>query len=723
VKPHALFRTLLLAVVALAAVVAGSGSASSADNFAISAFLGSSTLSRGMTLSGTVVWTAAVNTTPTRVEFLIDGKLRWTEHSAPYQFNGDTTGRLDTTSLADGKHLLNVRAYRSDGRATTTKAKVIVANRKKQPPPQPGFTVSSSIAYGATLTGSLTWTASPNGATVSQVDFLIDGAVQWTEHASPYVFNGDGHQLDTTGLSNGPHTLGVKAYATDGRTATASGSVTISNTTFSPYVVSPYVVSSSVANGATPSGSIVWSASSSGDTTSKVDFIVDGTIKSTDASAPYQYNGDGGQLDTTTLANGSHTLAVTASSTSGRKATTSSSVTVSNSTATPPTLSGSIPAPAGPATVVGQVLTAATGTWNGTQPIAYAYQWQRCSSTCSDVSGATNATYMLASADVGSTLRFRDTATNTAGSAASTSAATATVRAPPSGTGWSSFVGVDAYRTTDLAQIAASGVKRVRIDSPSASTFAAAASSGIDVLPIADYEPWPDLNGGKGDKYPPLPANYKTWADRMIALWQSLPKPPAAIEVWNEPWLTAFWQPTPDPVAYYNLVKVFATEAWKVWPSVKILVSADTVGSTNTTGTNLWRQYLLAADKDGFLNDPRIQPTTHDYVEGRTPTAVTSKPCWWDLDRFKCAYNDFKAHGHPDPKVWVTEYGWDSGVVGEQNQASYVTQALSIFRDSGMVAATYSFFYKTDNSEAFNWLHPDNSPKPVVGAVKALSTG
>jgi hypothetical protein len=714
VKPQALFTTLLLAVVAFAAVVAGSGSASSGDNFAVSAFVGGSSLSSGMTLSGSVVWTAAVNTTPTRVEFLIDGKLRWTEHSAPYQFNGDTTGKLDTTSLADGEHLLKVRAYRLGGTATTTMAKVIVANRKK-PPPQPGFTVTSSIAGGATLTGSLSWTASPNGATVSQVDFLIDGTVKWTEHASPYVFNGDGHQLDTTELSNGPHTLGVKASATDGRTATASSSVTVSNTT-----VSPYVVSSSVANGATVSGSIVWSASPSGDTTSKVDFIVDGMVKSTDASAPYQYNGDG-QLNTTTLTNGSHTLAVTAYGASGRTATASSSVTVSNPTATAPTLSGSIAAPAGTA-AVGQLLTATTGTWNGTQPITYAYQWQRCSSTCADVSGATGATYTPASADAGSTMRVRVTATNTAGSAAATSASTATVQAASSsGSGWSSFVGVDAYRTSDFAQIAASGVTRVRADRPSATDFAAAASNGVDVLPIADYEPWPDLNGGKSDKYPPLPANYKTWADRMLALWQSLSKPPIAIEVWNEPWLTTFWQPTPDPVAYYNLVRVFATEAWKIWPTVKILVSADTVGSTNTTGTNLWRQYLLAADKDGFFNDPRILPTTHNYVEGRTPTTVTTKPCYWDLDRFKCAYNDFKAHGHPDPKVWVTEYGWESGVVGEQNQASYVTQALSIFKNSGMVAASYSYFFKSNETLSYNWLRPDNSAKPVIAAVKSLT--
>ena len=40
----------------------------------------------------------------------------------------------------------------------------------------------------------------------------------------------------------------------------------------------------------------------------------------------------------------------------------------------------------------GRTLTAAPGSWEGTVPISYAYQWQRCSasgSECSDIEGAT----------------------------------------------------------------------------------------------------------------------------------------------------------------------------------------------------------------------------------------------------------------------------------------------------------------------------------------------
>src|SRR5919201_1067295 len=83
----------------------------------------------------------------------------------------------------------------------------------------------------------------------------------------------------------------------------------------------------------------------------------------------------------------------------------------------------------------GQTLSASTGSWSGTTPISYAYQWQRCNSSggsCTPVAGATASSYLLVSADVGSTMRVSVTGINSAGSATASSAATAVVGALPS---------------------------------------------------------------------------------------------------------------------------------------------------------------------------------------------------------------------------------------------------------------------------------------------------
>jgi hypothetical protein len=84
-------------------------------------------------------------------------------------------------------------------------------------------------------------------------------------------------------------------------------------------------------NGQIVSAAIAWQVSVSGGTVNRVDFAIDGTVKSSQATAPYVYGGSGGSLDTTTLSNGSHTLTATAYGARGVKAVSSIVVTVSNS--------------------------------------------------------------------------------------------------------------------------------------------------------------------------------------------------------------------------------------------------------------------------------------------------------------------------------------------------------------------------------------------------------
>jgi hypothetical protein len=220
-------------------VVATSGSGAKAEvsatvqvaNAAPAApFSVTSSIANGSTLAGSVAWTATPSTTVSKVDFYIDGALRWTENAAPYVYNGDGNA-LDTKTLADGSHVFLVVATTSAGAKAQISATVQVANAV---PPAASFTVTSSIANGSTLSGSVPWTATPS-ATVSKVDFYIDGALKWTEKIAPYVYNGDGKTLDTKTLTNASHVLKLVATAATG-TATAQLSVTVqvANGTVSP---------------------------------------------------------------------------------------------------------------------------------------------------------------------------------------------------------------------------------------------------------------------------------------------------------------------------------------------------------------------------------------------------------------------------------------------------------------------------------------------------------
>jgi len=81
-----------------------------------------------------------------------------------------------------------------------------------------------------------------------------------------------------------------------------------------------------------------------------------------------------------------------------------------------------------------QVLTASPGTWTGTAPITFSWQWQRCDAAraCTDIPGATGASYTLGTADVGTTVRVVVTAANAGGSSTATSAPTAKIIPVPS---------------------------------------------------------------------------------------------------------------------------------------------------------------------------------------------------------------------------------------------------------------------------------------------------
>jgi PKD repeat protein/glucose/arabinose dehydrogenase len=95
----------------------------------------------------------------------------------------------------------------------------------------------------------------------------------------------------------------------------------------------------------------------------------------------------------------------------------------------PPT-NTSPPAITGP-TWVGKTIKTSTGSWAGSTPISFTYQWRRCDTSggaCVSIAGATASKYQLTSADAGRTMRVTVTATNSVGFSSTTSAQTAVIR-------------------------------------------------------------------------------------------------------------------------------------------------------------------------------------------------------------------------------------------------------------------------------------------------------
>lgn len=188
--------------------------------------------------------------------------------------------------------------------------------------PAANASVSNTVTLSATATDNVG---------VVGVQFIVDGAnVGAEDTTSPYSI-----AWDSKTVANGTHTISAKARDAAGNTTTTTPTnITVSNTVTPPADTTPPTVTlTAPAPNATLSGSATLTATATDNVAvTGVQFIVDGAnFGSEIASGPYT-----AVLDTTTLTNGSHTIAVAAhDAANNSKTTTAITVTVSN-TVTPP---------------------------------------------------------------------------------------------------------------------------------------------------------------------------------------------------------------------------------------------------------------------------------------------------------------------------------------------------------------------------------------------------
>ena len=178
----------------------------------------------GATVGGTITVTASAtdNVGVTRVELWVDGALSATDTSSPYSFSWNTAG------FANGSHTLQSRAYDAAGSSGASAIVTVTVSNGPPPDTQSPVTSITAPAAGATVGGTATVTASAtDNVGVTRVELWVDGALSATDTSAPYTFS-----WNTSGLTNGSHTLQSRAYDAAGRVGTsATVPVTVSNTT------------------------------------------------------------------------------------------------------------------------------------------------------------------------------------------------------------------------------------------------------------------------------------------------------------------------------------------------------------------------------------------------------------------------------------------------------------------------------------------------------------
>jgi adhesin/invasin len=317
-------------------------------------------------------------------------------------------------------------------------------------------TVTSSTTVGAPtltasdssllphVTGTVTLTQTPGPATNVSVGFspasiVANGTSTSTATATVTDVNGNRVPGESVGFSSSDsgETIGSVTGHGDGTyTATVTSSTTVGAPTLtaSDSSVLPHVTGQATLTQTVPVPSIAAPPSVSGDAASGQTMSEShGSWTNGPTSYAYQWQDcdgagnscsaiAGATSQTYTLAAGDvgHTIRVqeSASNTGGTSSPAESAATgVVQPVSAPPSKPSNSAAPAISGTArAGLTLTSSLGTWSGTPPISYTYQWQLCRPGCSNIAGATASALKLTAADLGARVRVVVTASNTAGS-------------------------------------------------------------------------------------------------------------------------------------------------------------------------------------------------------------------------------------------------------------------------------------------------------------------
>jgi N-acetyl-anhydromuramyl-L-alanine amidase AmpD len=272
----------------------------------------SATVYPGQTLRGTVAVRARVRGPVRRVDFLVDGRLRSRDTAAPYAFRGG----WHTRRLANGDHVVEIRAYGPRGAWTRERIPVRVRNL--------AFDLTlAGVGAGRPLAGLVHPSGVIRGAPARRVELWVDGKMVDHDTRSPFVFT-----WDTARTRNGGHALIVRAWSRDGRALRRSLRVTVLNPT------PPEIVAGSLAEGQALQGVVAWTASVRGSVV-RVEFVVDGAVRATAVAAPFAY-----AWDTSAESPGPHALVLRAVGVDGSTAEKTLTVSV-----TPPPVVTQPPAP------------------------------------------------------------------------------------------------------------------------------------------------------------------------------------------------------------------------------------------------------------------------------------------------------------------------------------------------------------------------------------------
>lgn len=454
-------------------------------------------------------------------------------------------------------------------------------------------------------------------------------------------------------------------------------------------------------------------------------------------------------------------VAVSASNASGTTAADSAQSSLVPA-ATQAPLNTSLPQVVG-SPKVGQASASSVGTWSGS-PTSYAYQWKRCDGSgagCVSIAGATAGSYMPVAADAGATLRVAVSATNPSGTSLAQSLQSPLVAAVATSaplrfgtaTGWKQpwLSASDQARNLDSQK--AMGAQIVRFDinwtsiqnggpssydwGPFDAVVQGLNARGMKALGMIAYTPAWARPAGTTDKHAPTNvADYANFCEATARRYA--PMGVHAWEVWNEPNLSAFFQPRPDVAKYTAMLKACYARIKAVDPSATVVTGGTAPApacSTSTCSTLSPVQFLQGIYANGAAGSFDAVGH-HPYSFPYAPSTVADWSAWYQMFGTNPSLRSvMTANGDSAKKIWGTEWGAPtggasgSGFVSESVQAAHISEAYRLFASYPWAGPLFVYNFHDNGTDAndrenfFGMIRFDWSQKPGYAAYRAAATG
>jgi YVTN family beta-propeller protein/VCBS repeat-containing protein len=249
-------------------------------------------------------------------------------------------------------------------------------------------------------------------------------------------------------------------------------------------------------------------------------------------------------------------------------------------------------------------------------------------------------------------------------------------------------------------------------------------ANGIKVLAVIDSTP--DWAAAPGQ--PPLagaPTDLTAFGDFVSDVATRYQGEITDYEIWNEPNSDTFWSPAPDAAQYTALLKVAYTAIKAADPNA--LVIAGAVGAAaqspddpSTINPVTFVSEMYADGAAGYFDALSYHPYLYSLQfsggEGHAGVPITQA---------EQIYAVMVANGDGEKKIWATEYGEPSSVVGDDTQAAYIGDFLRTWRTLDFAGPafiqTLADYPSSDPIQSsFGLFNQDWTPKPALATVEQV---